>query len=680
MKFPGQQIFLWKKNIFLEKNCRFRKKLKKNLDISASCGYISMSFLKKTTGVVMEHQILDRIQSPADLKKLTAGELQILCSELRSEIVSVTSRNGGHLAPNLGVVELTVALHSVFNAPEDKILWDVGHQTYAHKLLTGRRSAFHTIRQHHGLSGFPSPQESAYDPFISGHAGTSISAALGFEAANETLHRNGHVVAVVGDGALICGLSMEALNNVRSTCKNLIIVINDNKMSISRSVGAIPNCLNRIITGHSYNRFKAFAKMSLKKLPASDEIIGGIQKLEGAAKSLFVPGIFFEEMGLRYIGPVNGHRLPDLMETFRRIRQFNRPVIVHVITEKGAGCPYAAEQPEKYHGVSSFDPKNGEPAGKKTFKNFSAAFGQALCKLAEDHPDVVGITAAMRSGTGMKTFSERFPDRFYDVGIAEGHALTFSAGLAANGIRPVVSIYATFLQRALDSLYHDICLQKLPVILCADRAGVVEDGPTHHGLYDESFALHLPDLCIMAPKNEQELSAMLPFAYELKMPVMIRYPRGGSQLDSVPCSPLGKGRPELLRDGRDLAIWAVGAEVKNALDTADILQREAGISCRVVNVRFLKPLDRTSLLNDAAAMPLVTMENILEGTGLDMLADRMLVSEKHHGILHFAWPADTGIPHGSAAELREQFGLTPRHMAEKIRSRFFPAPRTQERS
>ena len=624
------------------------------------------------------HRILEQIHSPEDLKKLSLGQLQILCSEVRDEIIDTVSRTGGHLAPNLGTVELTVALHSVFQAPQDKILWDVGHQTYTHKLLTGRRKAFSTLRQNDGLSGFPSPQESPYDPFISGHAGTAISAAMGFEAANETLHRSGHVVAVVGDGALNCGLSMEALNNVRSTCKNLIIVINDNKMSISRSVGAIPNYLNRIITGYSYNRFKAFSKMALKKLPASREIISGIQKIEGAAKSLFVPGIFFEEMGLRYIGPVNGHRLPELMETFRRIRTFNRPVIVHVITEKGAGYKYASDSPEKFHGISRFDPETGEPAGKTGGTSFSHAFGQALCQLAEKHSEVAGITAAMRSGTGMTEFSQRFPDRFYDVGIAEGHALTFAAGLAANGLRPVVSIYATFLQRALDSLYHDICLQNLPVIVCADRAGAVEDGPTHHGLYDESFALSMPGLWIMAPKNERELSEMLPFCHTLNSPAMIRYPRGGSGIDHLPCPPLEKGRAELLCEGSDLAIWAVGSEVKTALETAEILKRERKISCRVVNVRFLKPLDREALKKDAARMPLVTMENSLAGTGLDMLSDRFLISEKTCGVLHFAWPEEELIPHGSNEFLREKAGLTAPQMARIIQQRWFADSTQQE--
>ncbi len=626
-----------------------------------------------------KHEILDQIQTPADVKKLKGEQLPQLCRELREEIVDAVSHNGGHLAPNLGVVELTVALHRVFDLPKDKILWDVGHQTYAHKLLTGRRDRFCTIRRYHGLSGFPSPEESEYDPFVSGHAGTSISAALGFEAANENLGKEDRVVAVIGDGSLICGLSMEALNNVRSTCKNLIIVINDNKMSISRSVGAIPNYLNRIITGYSYNRFKAFAKMALRKLPASSEIIGGIQKIEGATKSLFVPGIFFEELGLRYIGPVNGHKLPELIETFRRIREFNRPVIVHVITQKGEGYEFAERQPEKFHGVSGFDPDTGEMRKKRAGTTFSSEFGRALCSLAEAHPEVVGITAAMRSGTGMTDFSERFPDRFYDVGIAEGHALTFAAGLAANGLHPVVSVYATFLQRALDSLYHDICLQKLPVVVCADRSGVVEDGPTHHGLYDESFALAMPDLCIMAPKNEPELAAMLELGYQLKSPVMIRYPRGGSGLGKLSCAPLEKGRAEVVRDGSDLSIWAVGREVKTALETADILKEKAGISCRVVNVRFLKPLDKELLRADALKMPLVTLENTLLGTGLDVLADRLLIGEKHCGILHFAWPQEEKIPHGTEAELRAQFGLTAEAAAQTVRSRFFEKSAEQER-
>lgn len=615
-----------------------------------------------------DNKLLDGIHTPDDLKILTPNQLVALCSELREEIVKTVSRNGGHLAPNLGVIELTVALHRVFNMPSDKIVWDVGHQSYAHKLLTGRRKLFHTLRLDDGISGFPLPEESEYDSFISGHAGNAISAALGFAAAQENRHESGHVIAVVGDGSLINGLSMEALNNVRSTCKNLIIVVNDNRMSISKSVGAIPNYLNRIITGRSYNRFKAFAKMAVNRLPSGAGIIGGIQKLEGAAKSLFVPGVFFEELGLRYIGPVNGHQLSELIQTFERIRDFNRPVIIHVITEKGSGCEYAIESPEKFHGVSSFDPETGQSKKKSNPVHFSAAFGDALCALAEKDPAVVGITAAMACGTGMKKFSEKFPDRFYDVGIAEGHALTFAAGIAANGGRPVTSIYGTFFQRGLDSLFHDICLQNLPVILCIDRAGIVEDGPTHHGIYDEAFALLMPNLTVMAPKNEPELKTMFAKAYELKSPAMIRYPRGSSLLEHLPVPEIETGKSEVIRPGSDLVIWAVGREVKTALEAAGKLEKELKLSCKVVNTRFLKPFDETALKADATAMPVFSIEDNLAGGGLDSIIDRILIHEKHHGICHFAWPSDRIIPHGTLPKLREKFAMDTDSIVAKIQS------------
>ena len=618
-----------------------------------------------------EKNLLEMIHSPEDLHALDKEQLHQLCREIREQIVQTVSVNGGHLGPNLGTVELTVALHRVFHAPEDKILWDVGHQAYTHKLLTGRNREFHTLRRYGGISGFPHPAESEYDPFISGHAGTAVSAALGYAASNERQGKSGHVAAVVGDGSLICGLTMEALNNVRSTCKNLIIIINDNRMSISKSVGAIPNYLNRIITGKSYNHFKAFSKMVVGRMPGGEEIIGNIQKIEGAAKSLFVPGIFFEEMGLRYIGPVDGHQLPELIQTLERVKEFNRPVIVHVITKKGAGCQYALEAPERFHGVSGFDPGTGALPKQNNPVHFSSEFGKVLCELSELHPEIAGITAAMRSGTGMKEFSEKYPERFHDVGIAEGHALTFAAGLAANGIRPVVSLYATFLQRALDSLYHDICLQNLPVLLCVDRSGAVEDGPTHHGLYDESFALSMPNLQVLVPKNEQELRAMMFYAYESASPVMIRYPRGSSGLGNLPVSEMSKGKSEVIREGNDLVIWAVGREVGTALQAADLLEKEHGISCRIVNPRFLKPLDSARLLCDAAELPLVTLEDTVSGTGLDMLSDRLLINETHHRILHFAWQEDTVIPHGDVSHLRNQFGLDAVRIAERIWNEIF---------
>ena len=611
----------------------------------------------------MDEKILDNISSPEDLKALAPRQLTALCSELRETIIDTVSKNGGHLAPNLGVVELTVALHSVFNMPEDKIVWDVGHQSYVHKLLTGRRDRFHSIRTDNGLSGFTLREESEFDCFSSGHAGTAISAAMGFAAARDARNGSEHVIAVVGDGSLICGLSLEALNNVRSSCRNLIIIVNDNKMSISKSVGAIPNYLNRIITGRSYNHFKAFAKMAVQRMPSGSDIIGGIQKLEEATKSLFVPGVFFEEMGLRYVGPINGHKLPELIETFNRVKDFNRPVIVHVITEKGAGCEYAKEAPEKFHGVSSFNPHTGHSEHASSGINFSAAFGASMIELAEKDPEVVAITAAMRSGTGLLKFSEQFPDRFFDVGIAEEHGLTFAGGLAADGMRPVVALYATFLQRGLDCVFHDICLQNLPVIICADRAGIVEDGPTHHGIYDESFLLSMPRLSVLAPKNETELKAMLFAAYEQKTPVAIRYPRGASKINDLPVPALEWGKAEVVRDGSDLAIWAVGREVRTALEVAGIL----GCSCRIVNTRFLKPFDKELFLSDAAKMPIFTIEDNLEGAGLDSIADKLLINAGHHGVHHFAWPADKIIPHGTQSCLREKFGMTPKAIACKIR-------------
>ena len=611
----------------------------------------------------MDEKILDNISSPEDLKALAPRQLTALCSELRETIIDTVSKNGGHLAPNLGVVELTVALHSVFNMPEDKIVWDVGHQSYVHKLLTGRRDRFHSIRTDNGLSGFTLREESEFDCFSSGHAGTAISAAMGFAAARDARNGSEHVIAVVGDGSLICGLSLEALNNVRSSCRNLIIIVNDNKMSISKSVGAIPNYLNRIITGRSYNHFKAFAKMAVQRMPSGSDIIGGIQKLEEATKSLFVPGVFFEEMGLRYVGPINGHKLPELIETFNRVKDFNRPVIVHVITEKGAGCEYAKEAPEKFHGVSSFNPHTGHSEHASSGINFSAAFGASMIELAEKDPEVVAITAAMRSGTGLLKFSEQFPDRFFDVGIAEEHGLTFAGGLAAGGMRPVVALYATFLQRGLDCVFHDICLQNLPVIICADRAGIVEDGPTHHGIYDESFLLSMPRLSVLAPKNETELKAMLFAAYEQKTPVAIRYPRGASKINDLPVPALEWGKAEVVRDGSDLVIWAVGREVRTALEAAGIL----GCSCRIVNTRFLKPFDKELFLSDAAKMPIFTIEDNLEGAGLDSIADKLLINAGHHGVHHFAWPADKIIPHGTQSCLREKFGMTPKAIACKIR-------------
>lgn len=619
--------------------------------------------------IFVPYQILDQIHSSSDLARFSIDDLRVLSGEMQQEIIRVVANNGGHLAPNLGVIDLTIALHKVFHTPEDKIIFDVGHQSYPHKILTGRKDDFENIRLTNGISGFTKSKESIHDAFGAGHAGTAISAAMGFAAARDLRKSDEHVIAVVGDGALVCGISLEALNNVRSTCKNLIIVLNDNKMSISKSIGAIPNYLNSIITGRSYNKFKAFAKMAIAKMPAGGDIIESIQKFETSTKSLFVPGVFFEDMGLRYVGPINGHQLPELIQTFESVKHFKRPVIVHVITEKGHGCEYAVHAPEKFHGVSSFDPLTGKcKAATPAIPTFSATFGKTLCELAEKNSSIIGITAAMSSGTGMSEFADRFHERFFDTGIAEEHALVFAAGLAAAGMRPVVAIYATFLQRALDCIFHDVCLQNLPVVICADRAGIVEDGPTHHGIYDTSFLLSMPNLSILAPRNERELASMLPEAVAKNAPVVIRYPRGNSAMspNEAPPTPIQWGRAEVVREGKDLALWTLGRELYSGLKVADILQRRANLNCAVVSARFMKPFDHNLLETMAAQMPIVTIEDNCKNGGLASLAAETLVDLPHYTLLSFGWEADQIVSHGSTEDLRRTGGMLPEQIAESI--------------
>ncbi|MBO5761297.1 MAG: 1-deoxy-D-xylulose-5-phosphate synthase [Lentisphaeria bacterium] len=615
--------------------------------------------------------MLDKADSPEKLKKLGETQLNELCCRIREKIIETVSRNGGHLAPNLGTVELTVALHRVFHCPEDKIFFDVGHQSYTHKILTGREENFSSLRLDDGLSPFPSRKESPYDPFIAGHAGSALSAAMGFAAERDLRKGSEHIIAVVGDGSLINGVSMEALNNVRSSCKNLIIVLNDNKMSISSSVGALRHYLNRIITGTAYNRFKAAVKMAVKRLPSGKGLIGNIQKMEAAVKSLIVPGFFFEELGIRYVGPVNGHDIPEMVKTFSSVKKFNRPVLVHVITEKGHGCDYAVKAPERYHGVSAFDPDTGlsEPSSQKTF---SAVFGETLCKEAQKDKRIVAVTAAMPSGTGLSAFARKYPERFFDTGITEGHAMTFAAGLAASGMKAVIPMYATFLQRALDNLFHDICLQDLPAVICADRAGLVEDGPTHHGFSDLPFLLSMPFLSILAPKDPEELSSMLSAALQYDHPVLLRYPRGGCILSeySLETTPLQWGKAEVLKEGKDLLIWAMGKECKTALQTVEILEKNH-ISCTVVNGRFYKPFDKDLFLSYAEKMPVVTIEDALAGTGVDTITDSLLVYRKNpFFVRHFSWPEDKIIPHGTMEGIREKFHFTAGKIAEEILKEF----------
>lgn len=613
------------------------------------------------------NSILDKINSPDDLKKFSVRELEALGAEIRNELISVVSRNGGHLAPNLGIVELTIALHYVFQSPSDKIIWDVGHQAYVHKILTGRKEFFKTLRKAGGCAGFPMRDESPHDPFGTGHAGTAISAALGMAAARDNKGENYKIVAVVGDGSLNCGISLEGLNNISEVTKDFIVILNDNKMSISKNVGAIPQYLNRLISGKSYNRFKAFTKMMLKRVPHGDEISQTISNLGEATKGLFVPGVFFEELGLRYIGPVQGHNLPELIRTLDGVKDSQKPVIIHVLTEKGCGYFHAEAQPEKFHGISKFDPCTGDGYGPEKI-SFSSAFGQTMLEIAEKHHNAVAISAAMRSGTGLLEFSEKFPDRFYDVGIAEEHAAIFAAGLAAEGVIPFTAIYSTFLNRALDCIYHDVCLQNLPVIFCCDRSGIVEDGPTHHGIHDVAFLRVMPNICIMYPKDETELRNMLYTAVELKKPVVIKYPRGGTGrkfLKDLAPEFLAEGRAEIVKNGSDLSIWASGAEVWTAMKIAEILYRSYSIEASVVNMRFLKPFDSDMLRKMALSAPLVTLEDAHVSGGLAVTVDEILINEPHKKIMHFGWN-DVIVPHGEMENLRLSGGMDVESLVLKI--------------
>ncbi|OGV52273.1 MAG: 1-deoxy-D-xylulose-5-phosphate synthase [Lentisphaerae bacterium GWF2_44_16] len=612
-----------------------------------------------------KHSILSKINSPADLRGMSVAELEELASEIRSRIIEVVSVNGGHLASSLGVVELTIALHYVYNTPHDKLVWDVGHQGYVHKLLTGRQEAFSTLRRYEGCLGFLSRAESEYDCFGAGHAGTAISAALGMAAARDRKGGNEKILAVVGDGSLNCGISLEGLNNVSETTRDFIIILNDNKMSISQNVGAIPKYLNRLISGKSYNRFKALGKMMLRKIPGGEEIHRKISRIEEATKSLFVPGVFFEELGLRYIGPIPGNDIKELIMTLEGVKDFNRPVIVHVMTEKGCGYSPAEASPESFHGLPGFDPDTGKVNGTGGDGwSFSAAFGDAVCELAGEHEDIAVITAAMTAGTGLKKFSEEYPERFYDVGIAEEHAVVFAAGMAAAGLRPLVAIYSTFLQRALDCVFHDICLQGLPVIICTDRAGIVEDGPTHHGIHDLAFLRNMPNLDIIAPKNGAELRAMLFAAYARNKPVLIRYPKGDAVKEDAENSEISWGRAEAFGKGGDLSIWAIGKEFYTAKKVAEILKAEHKIEVTLVNVRFLKPFDAELLKEHALTMRIITLEDCQIQGGLGSVVDETLVNVSHKGVMHLGWGLNI-VPYGDTCRIREEYGLTPEAIAEK---------------
>ena len=615
--------------------------------------------------------LLEYIDKPEQLHTLNIDQLEQLAGELREYIIKTVSQTGGHLAPSLGAVELTLALYSTFHLPVDKVVWDVGHQAYAHKILTGRREQFKKLRQKGGITGFPCRKESAYDAFGVGHASTSISGALGMAAARDILGRGEHVIAVIGDGAMTGGEAFEALNHAGDLKKNLIVVLNDNGMSIDCNVGAMSEYLSKIRVAPQYRQVKEDLKGFLRSIPhIGDTVVKTAEYLKDGMRAVLVPGEIFEEMGFVYVGPIDGHNISAMKDVFERVRLIDGPVLVHVHTKKGKGYLPAELQPDKFHGVGKFDIPSGKvikASGKPP--TYTSVFSDAIVTLAEENTRIAAITAAMPEGTGLKRFSELYPERYFDVGIAEEHAVTLAAGMATAGIHPVVAIYSSFAQRSYDQLMHDVCLQNLPVTLCLDRAGLVgADGATHHGAFDLSYLRTMPGMVVMAPKDENELRHMLYTAVNYEGPAAVRYPRGegiGVPLDED-FTELEIGKAEIVRDGGSIAILAVGTMVSAACKTAELLLKR-GINCTVVNMRFIKPLDKECILQMADKMEaVVTMEeNVLNG-GFGSAVVELLADEgRSIPVLRFGIP-DEFIEQGTQSELREQCGLTPEQMSEKI--------------
>jgi 1-deoxy-D-xylulose-5-phosphate synthase len=621
----------------------------------------------------VNYSILPAVNYPADIRKLNIAELNKLAQEVRDLIINTVASSGGHLASSLGTVELTLALHYVFNTPQDKIVWDVGHQAYAHKIITGRKDLFSTLRKQGGISGFPKREESVFDVFNVGHSGTSISAATGFAEANCLKGISQKIIAVIGDGSMTTGMAFEGLNWAGDRKKDLIIILNDNEMSISSNVGALSSYLNRLMTGHTVTKLKADLKNFLKSIPGiGDHMVKFSRQVEESLKTFVVPGALFEELGFTYVGPLEGHTLEHLISNLENVRDLSGPVLVHVITKKGKGYKFAEEKPLNYHGIAPFDVQTGKtmpPAS--AIPSYTEVFGETMVRLAGAESRIVAVTAAMCDGTGLEQFSQKFPQRFYDVGIAEQHAVTFAAGMAIEGMIPVVAIYSTFLQRAYDQILHDVCLQKLPVVFALDRGGIVgEDGATHQGLFDYSYLRSIPNIIVMAPKDENELQHMLKTAIDCGSPVALRYPRGkgiGVALDSD-LKTLAVGKGEVLREGKDLAILAVGATVYPAMAAARRLASE-GIDIKVINARFIKPLDAELLADTAAEIKkIITVEeNVLQGgfgsAVLELLNEKGLtgIQVKRLGI------PDEFVEHATQVQLRQQYGLDEEGIIRAIR-------------
>ena len=676
--------------------------------------------------------MLEKINKAEDLKNLNLNEKNILAKEIREYILEVVSKNGGHLASNLGIVELTLAIHNVFDLNKDKVIWDVGHQSYVHKILTGRKEELKTIRTLDGIAGFPKTSESETDCFNTGHSSTSISAAMGMAKARDLKNEDYSVIAVIGDGALTGGMALEALNHVGSSRTRMIVILNDNEMSISKNIGGINKLLTRLRAKKKYTISNKKGRKIIEKIPlVGDSIVKGVTKLKKSIKQLILPRMYFEEIGFKYLGPVDGHNIEDLEYLLSRAKELDEPVLIHVLTKKGKGYEPAEQNPDRFHGTGPFNIETGE-ATKKKSKDYSKAFGEKLIELAEKNDKIVAITAAMRDGTGLKSFSEKFPERFFDVGIAEQHALTFAAGLAKEGMIPFVPIYSSFYQRAYDQVIHDICIQKLPVIMCVDRAGCVgNDGETHQGLYDMAFFKLVPNITIMAPKDFEELAQMMDFAIDLKAPVVIRYPRGGEadikfekhevmELDknatengtskqsksekseteqsvviqskseksevkqnesrqikvengNIEQNKLEKdelilGKAEILKEGKDVTIIGIGKMTATAMNVANKLEKD-GIHAEVINARFLKPLDE-SLITEAISKTkfVITIEDGTEIGGFGSSVKELIVNNNIEGVKIKCFAyPDEFIKHGSVPELEKVYGLDCESICDYVR-------------
>lgn len=611
---------------------------------------------------------LDEINKENDIKKIHESNWPDLAREIREFLIEKISVTGGHLASNLGVVELTMALHLSLNLPEDKIVWDVGHQAYTHKILTGRKDGFDSLRQHGGMAGFPKVKESPCDCFNTGHSSTSISAALGLVKARDIKGENNTIVAVIGDGSLTGGMAYEALNNASKLDKNFIIVLNDNNMSISENVGGVSKYLNSIRTAESYRDLKGNVMKRMLNMPHGEEMVKGIKKAKSSIKTLVVPGMFFEDMGITYLGPIDGHNVSEMCSALVDAKRCKGPVLVHVITKKGKGYAPAENHAARFHGTEPFEVTTGLASHPKTKANYQDVFSTVMVKLGERNPDVCAITAAMPDGTGLKRFRNAYPDRFFDVGIAEEHAVTFAAGLAAGGLKPIVAIYSSFLQRAYDQIVHDVCIQNLPVVFAIDRAGIVgSDGETHQGVFDYSYLTNIPNMTIMAPKNKWELSDMMKYALVHNAPIAIRYPRGEAY-DGLDCfrAPIECGKSELIYNESEVALLAVGSMVETAEKVKALLSIK-NIPCTIVNARFVKPIDKEMIryLNTNHSLLVTMEENVRIGGFGEMVRDYVDDAELDLDVLSIAIP-DRFIEHGNVSVLKREIGIDADSIYTKI--------------